>query len=479
MDLIVLIPFFACLVVLATRSARHAFAYVYLPTVMLLPGYWTLRLPHIPPVSFTDVVILPLGLALLYTEIRRWRFDWMDLWVFLFAVSAGMSEGLSAELAYGTWTRLFTADSAASGALSYNINNGIYAFFGRINSVILPYVLGKLIIEHGELNGQPMRKVMIRRMVTFLSIVTGISVIDFLTGRSTWQRVFRRFFAGQMVDFPEMVRWGFGRIAGPFGHAILAGMVFLTGVVYCLWLLWVDREWGSRPFMRAFPLKMRTIALLAVVGGLLMTQSRGPWIGVILALIFASLVRLMSAEKAAVVFLVLVMGLGSFVYIVGKKYTQGTREMASSESQASAIYRRQLLQTYIPVVRERPGFGWGFTDYPGPNGQKSIDNQFLWVAVTQGFFGLGIFFLIALGSAFRLLKYVGLPLVPEDRLLIFAHIAVLMGLLTSLATVYMGGEVMVVYFMVIGWVQGMRPRLAVAGAPGALGRPLRFRKVLT
>jgi len=479
MDLIILVPFFACLAVLATRSVRHAFAYVYLPTVMLLPGYWTLRLPHIPPVSFTDVVILPLGVALLVTEIRRWRLEWMDLWVLLFAVSAGLSEGLSAELTYGTWPRLFTADSAASVALSYNINNGIYAFFGRINSVILPYVVGKLIIEYGEIDGQPMRKVMIRRMVTFLSIVSAISVIDFLNGRSTWQRVFRRFFTDQFVDFPEQVRWGFGRIAGPFGHAILAGMVFLTGLIYCLWLLWVDRGWGGRPFMKAFPLKMRTIVLLAMFGGLLMTQSRGPWIGVILALIFASLVRVMSAGKAAVVFLTLVVGLGSVVYIVGKQYTQGTREMAASEQQASAIYRRQLLQTYIPVVKERPGFGWGFTDYPGPNGQKSIDNEFLWVVVTQGFFGLAIFFLIAVGSGIRLLKLVGQPLGSEDRLLIFAHIAVLMGLLTSLATVYMGGEVMVVYFMLIGWVQGMNPALAQAGASGSMARPLQFRRVLT
>jgi len=479
MDLIILIPFFACLAVLVMRSARHAFAYVFLPTIMLLPGYWTLRLPHIPPLSFTDVVILPLGLVLLATEIRRWRFDWMDLWVLLFAVSAGMSEGLSAELAYGTWPRLFSADSAASVALSYNINNGIYAFFGRINSVILPYVVGKLIIEHGELNGQPMRKVMIRRIVTFLSIVSAFGIIDFLNGRSTYQRVFRHFFVGQMIDFPEQVRWGFGRIAGPFGHAILAGMVFLTGLIYFLWLLWVDRDWGGRPFMKAFPLKMRTIVLLALFGGLLMTQSRGPWIGVILSLIFALLSRVMSAGKAAVVFLALVGGLGSVVYIVGKQYTQGPREAAASESQASAIYRRELLQTYIPVIRERPAFGWGFTDYPGPNGQKSIDNEFLWVVVTQGFFGLAIFFMIAIGSGIRLLKYVGKPLVPEDRLLVFAHIAVLMGLLTSLATVYMGGEVMVVYFLVIGWVQGMRPRLAVAGAPGSMGRPLRFRRVLT
>ena len=373
---------------------------------------------------------------------------------------------------------MFSADSAASTLLSYNINNGIFALFARTTSILLPYMAGKLLIENQEIDGKPMRKVLVQRMVVLLAIVAAISVLDFVTGHSTWQRAFKPLFPSQYIEWPEQVRWGFGRIAGPFAHAILAGMVFLAGLVYCLWLLWADRTWGTRPLLSGFPLNLRTLVLAALVGGLVMTQSRGPWVGMVLALIFALLVRLFSVGKAAVVFVALLVGLASVVIYVGNRYTQGTRAFGTSEEQASAIYRRQLLQTYTPVIKERMAFGWGFTDYPAPNDQKSIDNQFLWMAVTQGFVGLGIFFLIATGSAIRLLKLASLPLAPEDRMMVFAHIAVLMGLLTSLATVYMGEQVVMVFFMVIGWVQGMNPALADTGAAGTIGAPFRFRRVL-
>src|SRR5208283_3513899 len=101
MELIVLLPAVACLVVLTTGSARSALINVYLPAVLLLPQSFELRFAHVPPLTFAAAAILPLGVAVLATEMRRWRFDWMDLLVVLFAVSAALSEGISAALADG------------------------------------------------------------------------------------------------------------------------------------------------------------------------------------------------------------------------------------------------------------------------------------------------------------------------------------------------------------------------------------------
>lgn len=478
MPLIILIPALISWAVLARGSIRQAFVSVYIPVLLLLPQYFILRFPHMPPLSFADMAILPIGVALVATEMRRWRLDWMDLWVLFFAISAALSEGLSAELANGEWMRIFSLGATTSHRINYNTANGVLQFFAGITSIILPYMAGKLLIESGEVNGQSTRKVLIQRMVVCLSIVALFSIRDFLGGGSIWQTVFKHFFPGQGVEWPLQVRWGFGRITGPFAHAILAGMVFLAGAGYCMWLLRADRRWGARRVLTGLPVTQRGLAMFAIVAGLLMTQSRGPWIGVALAVVFALLTRVLSVGKAATIFLVLVAGLAVAGYGFGSKYTGVTRAQATSEGQSSAIYRRELLRSYTPIVLERKAFGWGFTEYPPANGQKSIDNQFLWLAVTQGFVGLGLFLLIAAGSGSRLLMLASRPSSPEDRALVFAHMAVLMGLLSALATVYMGEQVVILFFFIIGWVQGMKAAPARNGTLAVYAPRYEFRRVL-
>src|ERR1035441_2754924 len=101
MNLIILLPALACCVALARGSAQKALINVYLPVVLLLPQYFYLRFPHLPPLTFADAAMLPLCVAMLWTQMRRWRWSWMDLWVLLFAASAALSEGLNTLAANG------------------------------------------------------------------------------------------------------------------------------------------------------------------------------------------------------------------------------------------------------------------------------------------------------------------------------------------------------------------------------------------
>jgi hypothetical protein len=179
------------------------------------------------------------------------------------------------------------------------VANGGLQLFAEITAIVLPYMAGKLLIEQKTVGDQPVRKLLLERMVLLLAIVACISIYDFVTGWSSWQIVFRPFFpADQLAEvaaqWPMQVRWGFGRIAGPFAHAILAGMIFLMGLIYCLWLRRFAPGWGSRRLVEGLPVTGRGLALTAIVAGLLMTQSRGPWVGVGLALLFALLVRVLS-----------------------------------------------------------------------------------------------------------------------------------------------------------------------------------------
>jgi hypothetical protein len=344
--------------------------------------------------------------------------------------------------------------------------------------MVLPYMLGKLLIEQYGVEGHPARKRLVRRIVILLAIVAGISVFDFLTGKSIWQMVGRHLFPDEPVGWTVQMRLGFGRAAGPFAHAILAGMIFLMGLIYCLWLRVFAPNWGRQRVFGGMRLTLRGLLLYAVIGGLLMTQSRGPIVGVGLALVFALLVRKLPLGKATLAFLLFLAAFSSLAYYYGKRYTDVDINHARSEEQRNAVYRRELIRTFMPIIKERPAFGWGITTLPTLNGQRSIDNEYLLLAATQGLAGLWLFLLILFGSAVRLYRLARERLRMEDRALVFAHLAVLMGLMTTLTTVYLGEQALVLLFLIVGWIHGMKPTAEPAMAVEQ-AQEFRFEKVLT
>jgi O-antigen ligase len=253
-------------------------------------------------------------------------------------------------------------------------------------------------------------------------------------------------------------------------------MIFLMGLIYCLWLRMFAPQWGRRKVIAGLNLRVRGLVLGAMIAGLLMTQSRGPWAGMVLALLLGVLVWKLPAGRAALVFLALVAVLSVAAYSWGKRYTDTDINQAVTEEQRNAIYRRQLVESYTPIIKERPAFGWGVTSFPAMNGQASIDNQYLLLAVTQGFTGLGLFLAIIAGTLVRLFRLAGRPMKQEDRMLVFAHLAILIGLATTLTTVFLGEQALILFFLMVGWVQGMNPA-RVEGANRRL-QPFRFRRVL-
>jgi hypothetical protein len=152
---------------------------------------------------------------------------------------------------------------------------------------------------------------------------------------------------------------------------------------------------------------------------------------------------------------------------------------ARSEEQRNAIYRRELIRTFVPIIEERKAFGWGITTLPTLNGQHSIDNEYLLLAATQGLTGLGLFLLILLGSITRLYRLARLPLGMEDKALVFAHLTVLLGLMTALTTVYLGEQALLLLFFIVGWIHGMKPAGAGVGNGNTRAEEFRFQTVLT
>jgi O-antigen ligase len=191
------------------------------------------------------------------------------------------------------------------------------------------------------------------------------------------------------------------------------------------------------------------------------------------------LMQKFSTWKAATVFGLVATVFFGTAYIYGKRYTEVQRSQAVDDEQRNAIYRRELLDSYTPIVKERKVFGWGITTYPSMNGQASIDNEYLMLAVTQGFVGLGLFVAIGAGSMFRLLNLATRPIAMEDRALIVAHMAALIGVLTTITTVFLGEQAIILFFLVVGWGQAMNPQRVGEAVSNRLIPQFQFQRVLT
>jgi O-antigen ligase len=201
--------------------------------------------------------------------------------------------------------------------------------------------------------------------------------------------------------------------------------------------------------------------MVAMIAGLWMTQSRGPWIGAMILFAVLWLPLASSFRQALAVVLVLSAVGGTGAYLYGKKYTAGSREQAQTVEQEDAIYRRELIGNYMPLVLEKPLTGWGISFYPSVRGQKSIDNEYLFLAVTQGVPGLLLFVAISVGGCVRVARLLRYAERADDRFLLYAHLAVVVSLLVTMTTVYLGQQVEPLYFLVLGWMQAMdRDRLA-------------------
>ena len=441
-ELILLAPAPLAAVVAITGGARRAFLWVYLPTLLLLPMYFTLRVTHLPPVTFLDMATIPVALALLAEGLPGWRLRAMDGLVLAFVFSAGLSE--------------------AGGGTTHDGGLQVYA---NLILVALPYMMGRQLLEarKGATHEQAVRwrAQFVRVFLGWMALDAAIGVYDFLSGKSSSQRMWKVFFPDQVVEWPEQLRWGFGRIQGPFAQAILAGMIFTIGIAYCMWLQRADGGWGKRPLAAEMRVRWRHVAMAAMIAGLLMSQSRGPWIGavVLMAVLWLPLASSFRQALALVLVLGAVGGAGAYVY--GKKYTAGSREHAQTVEQEDAIYRRELIGNYMPLVLEKPLTGWGVSFYPSVRGQKSIDNEYLFLAVIQGVLGLLLFLLMSVGCCVRVVRLLPHAERADDRFLLYAHLAVVVSLLMTMTTVYLGQQVEPLYFLVLGWMQAMdRDRLA-------------------
>jgi hypothetical protein len=426
MSIVVLIPGILCIFVLLRGKSQAAFLKVFLPVLLLFPVAYTWTLRPIPPISFIIAVLLPLGVWMFLFDVHLWMFSRADLWMALFIFSS-------------IYTDYQTGQTSAS----------ILTLFSVLVTGLIPYMAGKLLIE------KPGMRIEVVKRFTWLLVISSIlSMYEFFAKSNPFRRLWIKFFPDQFIPLETAIRRGFGRLGGPFGGGEQAGMVLLVGLCLAIWLgyrKYPDLEHSARSIIS----RKATKVIVLILGlALLMTQSRGPWVGAFIALCIASIGRAKQPLRRALIVFGLGILIGIPAYSAAKDYSSGPRTDYGSERE-TAQYRAQLIENYIPVATFGGAWGWGHI-FPRIGGQASIDNEYLLVWLMQGYMGLLSIFLLLLEAGISLFR-VGLRArLKRDRLFVFSLLGIILGIAVTIATVFLGSQPYELFFLLIGWSQAVR-----------------------
>ncbi len=445
--LLILLPAIVAAILLRFQSPSTILVRLYVPCLLLVPLY------------------LRFGLAGL-----------------LFDVTVGMSVvlGAAAFLRWRHTLRLSLLDCCVladcltvflADAQHGNLRIGFYSCAQELCGCGLPYLLGRTLIEQSGF-----RTRFAKAVVLCLALVAVLSVYEYIAISNPFQTGVEGLLK-ESSGWHRQVRWGFSRVAGPYGHAIFAGMIFSIGLMFQLWL-------ASAAKWKYFPGRRSIVVTLLVLGGLFMTQSRGPWIGCILGLIAASAGFFRNRRRAATI---AIATLSLALIVTGvflNGYTQTTSTGAYDEDQQNAAYRRKLWDTYLPLVARGGllGLGSGHKLADGSIGwsdkQPSIDNEYLLRAVSVGY--LGCTLLVALFTV-AILHLIGLCRTfraRDDVVLAYCLLGIAVGAAFTLTTVALSQPVVHLLFLTLGWSQSLRPTVRRPGPEPTLAqKPFVFERV--
>jgi len=409
-------------------SPQEAFLRVYLPVLLCFPDYYRVITPGLPDPTFSQGVALAI-LAVAFTRggLRGYRFSLMDVVVVVYAVCVANSEY-----------------QASGYADAQNL------VFSMLFSVLAPYFMAKSFIEPGQL-----RFAFAKKVVLCLALVSMINTFETRFGMNPWQLLLGRFFPGQGEGWLVTFRFGMARTAGPFGHALLAGIMMLVGFRLQRWLqfsgAWPDKI-KPLPWL---PVKIPQLLTLILTGGFFITFAKGSWLAGFLAGFLVAVGRM----KNRILALLVVLGFVVFVLVPAAiafiNYASVGRANAKDDNQETAAYRYELIVQYVDIAKEKAMWGWGLTKWPAVPGMPSIDNHYLLLFLMHGQIAFTCFLYIVIGTMVRLLVYsVKIPPPPRSGAsLSFTLASIYLGYMVAIATVYMGGQTVPMLFMLTGWAE--------------------------
>lgn len=458
MESIVLIPGFIAALLGLRHGPARLFLNFYLPTLLILPEYYRWTVPGIPKVTFSQPVILVTIYALISRRaFKYWRLSVTDVLVFLFFATFSVSEYVNKNYKE-----------------SQNLTFDMLAWF------LLPYIAAKAIIEPMD-----QRVAFMKRVVQILAAIAVISLFEFRMGMTPFQMLLSRFFPYQGTGWITTFRWGFARIAGPYGHSILCGLLFVIGYRLQRWLEW-RHCWEKRLKFPPLPYDKGLVIRLVLLGGTLMSMVRGPWIGGILGGAVAIIGNTRNPRRGSIRIGLLALAIGIPVGSAFYSYVSVGRANAKTVAQESAAYRKELVDKYMGVAEDHAWLGYGRNNFPIVAGMPSIDNYYLLLSLWHGFTASILLLILFFSVTVRLFRRgfreaeMGLP----RPSLSFTLAGTMVAVIFTLATVYMGTQVIPMVAMLIGWSDGyLRAPLRAFPEHGLVSlaprATLRFARVVT
>jgi hypothetical protein len=419
------------LYLLLQRGVAESVIRGYLPILLLLPDCYRAMTPGLPDPSFNQAAILPLFLAALFTQRRDWQPSVTDLLVIGFAACVAYSEF-----------------SNAGYAEAQNL------MFAMLASVVAPYFCARWCLRSMDSDIAAARV-----FVICCVVVSAISIYQFRFGVNLWHLILGPFFPGQGNGWVTTFRHGFARIAGPYSHAILAGIMLAMAWRLARWLQW-GGCWEDK--IRHFRLpgtKTQWINGLLLLG-IIMTIARGPWLGALVGGVLMWVSHANDRTKR----LKWVLGIFVIGGLIGQMaldaYLDIKPGMVMTQSQESALYRKELMEKYEAIALEHAAFGWGRNTWPKVGGMESIDNYYLLLALMHGIIALALLLFIMAWMAIRLI-HKGLKEPASRCSLPFTFAGIIVMMFVSLGTVYLGEQPMPAFFFILGWAEAYLQRQAI------------------
>jgi len=446
MSFLFLIPGCISLYLVLKGRVEAAFFSVYLPSLLLLPAGFGLRLPHLPLLSASEYALIPIGVVALTRHIKSGSFRLMDALVFLF------------------WGSFLTTEILREPI----VNDGILAAAELFISQLLAYAVGRQLIE------PDLRFKTIRRFVIFIVLLFPIGLYEWRFGQSVYGIIAQKFFGVTLGETGGgiQIRGGRGRLTLSFSGGEFAGIVI--GVTFALnaWLVFVNKARTGVDLGRWLAnLEKYHIPALLMVLSIWLTQSRGAMISLTAAFIILQIPKFKKMKLATIVVAVLFIlaGLGTKQYFA---HSVATDEATMTEEQHSTYYRQQMNEAYQSVAEMGGWFGWSEGAVPVVGGQKSIDNHFLLVHLMQGEFGFILLILIAAESFRTAIAGAWSFQALEDRVLACSMLAIFTIFWITYYTVFMGGQMPEVTFLMLGWGQSLvAGKTSAAPVEGVVAHP--------
>ena len=408
------------------QSLSKAFIWVYIPILLLLPDYYWAITPGLPDPTFNQAASVALFAAFLKQGSPGYRFSYTDLAVgfYAFAVS-------------------FSAFLASGYADAQNL------MFAELTSVLFPYLFAKSLIEPFGL-----RYDFSKSIVLCLCIVFIFNLYENKMGTNLWSAYFRYIFPGQEGgDWVTTFRFGLARASGPYGHCLVAGVIMAVGYRLQRWLQWSD----------AWPHKIKQLAwvpwftpaqffTLMVLGGVLTTLGKGPWVASIIAtgIVIIGRSKKRAMAMTAVIATMIVVGIPLLIAFLN--YASVGRANAVDENQETAAYRYELIAEYMHIANEKMWWGWGLMKWPVDSSFPSIDNHFLLTYLNHGIVAVTILLGIIFGMMGRLILHgMSRPFAePRGSSLAFTLAAIYLMYLIAVATVAMMFQSCTLFFLITG-----------------------------